>query len=132
MIHNFSPLRENAPPRFRGQLLMKIYRVWLVRKFLPVFAAEIIGIAFLLYAFTRAVFIQRVAENALTVLFANPAGIFPFFFSAFSETALSTKFVIFAAFLLGGLLVRTATQGILRFILVRENYFSRLRNNDRA
>ncbi len=131
MKNNATSHNETAP-RFRGQILIKVYRVWLVRKFFPIFAAEVIGIAALLYWFTRAVFIQRVAENALNAFFANPIGIFPFFFAAFGETALSTKIVIFAVFFLGALFIRHVTQGILRFILVRENYFSKINRDARA
>ena len=111
---------------FRGQVLRQIYRVWLVRKFLPVFIGEIAVLSFLLYQAGRIVFAQRVIENAFNVLFNNPQGIVNFGVTAFSNASSPVKLFTIAIAVFGALVIRRATQGILRLILVRENYFARV------
>lgn len=115
----------NPSPRFKGEILKQVYRVWLFRKLLPVFLLEIAVFALILYRLGRSVFIQRVLENALNVFFVNPSGIVSFFFSAFANASVATKVLTLLAAVLVAFLLRHLTQGFLRLILVRENYFSR-------
>lgn len=116
-----------ASPRFKGEVLNQIYRVWLFRKLLPVLIIEIAVFSFVLYELVHAVFIQRVIENALNVFSKTPAGVFPFFVSAFLNTSVLTKLLIVAVIVALAFLIRHLTQGVLRFILVRQNYFSRVK-----
>ncbi len=111
---------------FRGQVLRQIYRVWLVRKFLPVFIAEIAILTVLLYSAGRAVFVQRIFENASNVLFNNPQGIFGFGITAFTHASTPVKLFALAIAIVLALIIRKITQGLLRLILVRENYFGRI------
>lgn len=113
-------------PRFRGEILRQVYRVWLFRRLAPVLIAEAVIVALFLYGLGRAVFVQRVAENALAVLFRDPAGIFQFALLAFVNAPIATKLLTLA--FLGGvaLVIRGVTQGILRLILIRQNYFGRV------
>ncbi len=113
-------------PRFRGQILNRVYRVWLFRRLAPVLVLEVAALAFLLYELSRAVFVRRVVENALNVFFANPPAVVPFFYSAFAHARPLTQVVAVATLVALALLIRHLTQGILRFVLVRENYFSRV------
>ena len=112
--------------RFRGETLRKIYRVWLFRRLAPVLAGEVIVISLLLYGFSKLVFVERVLQNGLNVFFQNPYGIFPFGVSAFLHAPSATKIIVVALAVVVALLIRLITQGILRFILVKENYFSRV------
>lgn len=111
---------------FRGQILRQVYRVWLVRKFLPVFIAEIIVLSLLLYQAGRIVFVQRVFENAFNVLFNNPSGIINFGVTAFTHASTPAKIFGVAAAVFLALAIRRVTQGVLRLILVRENYFGKI------
>jgi len=111
---------------FRGQILRQVYRVWLVRKFLPVFIGEIIVLTLLLYQAGRIVFVQRVFENAFSVLFNNPGGIINFGVTAFTHASTPAKIFGVAAAVFLALVIRRATQGLLRLILVRENYFGKI------
>ncbi len=113
--------------RFRGEMMRQIYRVWLFRKFFPVLIGEILIISLLVYALGRAVFVQRIFENALHVFFQNPSAIVSFFISAFSHAPLFTKGITVGLILLVALLIRHLTQGLLRWILVRGNYFAKLK-----
>ncbi len=113
-------------PRFRGQVLRQVYRVWLVRRFLPVFVLEVGILAIVLYELGRVTFVRRVLENALNVFFLNPSAIFYFVSGAFFHAPLATKIMGAGFLVLSALIVRHLTQGLLRFILVRVNYFSRL------
>ncbi|OGZ95077.1 MAG: hypothetical protein A2847_01360 [Candidatus Sungbacteria bacterium RIFCSPHIGHO2_01_FULL_50_25] len=110
---------------FRGQILRQVYRVWLVRKFLPVLIGEIIVLSLLLYQAGRIVFVQRILENAFNVLFNNPEGIVNFGVTAFSNAPTSTKLFALAVTVFLALIIRRLTQGVLRLILVRENYFGK-------
>ena len=112
--------------RIKGQILRQVYRVWLFRKLLPVVILEVMVLAVILYQLGQAVFMQRILENALGVLFSNPGQIFSFVISAFVGAPLATKLLGFAVLAFIALLIRHLTQGILRLILVRENYFSRI------
>ena len=116
-----------SSPRFRGEVLKQIYRVWLFRKLLPVLLLEIALLAVILYQIVQAVFLQRVVENAMNVFFAHPAGIFSFFVLAFINAAVVTKLLIIAIAASLAFLIRHLTQGVLRYILVKENYFSSIR-----
>lgn len=87
---------------------------------------EVAVLAFVLYQLGQAVFMQRILENALGVLFSNPGQIFSFVISAFVGAPLATKLLGFAVLAFIALLIRHLTQGILRLILVKENYFSRI------
>ena len=121
---------QNASPRFKGQVLNRVYRVWLLRKLLPVLVLEIVFLSAILYVLGRTVFIQRVFENALNVFFINPSEIFGFVVDAFTRAPLLTQILsIFLAVILA-FLVRHLTQGALRLILVKENYFSRMVSSD--
>ena len=115
-----------TPSRFRGEVLNKVYRVWLFRKLLPVLIGEVLVLSGILYFLGRTVFIQRVMENALNVLFLDPPQIVSFFADAFSEASLITKIFSIAVIVFSALVIRHLTQGILRLILVRDNYFSRI------
>lgn len=109
--------------------MKQIYRVWLWRKFLPILLIEVGILSFIIYEFAQAVFLQRVMENAMNVFFQNPPHIFSFFILAFVGTGFATKVLIVAIIVALALVIRHITQGILRFILVRENYFSKVSDN---
>ena len=121
------PHAPAATPRFKGEVLNQVYRVWLFRKLLPVLIIEIAVFSFVLYELAHAVFIQRVIENAMNVFFVRPAEIFTFFVTAFIQTSLLIKLLITAVVVSAAFFIRHITQGILRLILVRQNYFSRLK-----
>lgn len=113
-------------PRFKGEILTKIYRVWLFRKLLPVLIGEIVVLSFILYLLGRTVFIQRILENMLNIVFISPPQLISFFVSAFTNASLLTKFLTLGLTVLMALLIRHLTQGILRLVLVRKNYFGRV------
>lgn len=116
-----------ATTKFKGEVLNQIYRVWLFRKLVPVLAAEIVILSVVLYYLGRAVFVQRVFENALKVFFAEPQQLVSFAVSTFLNTGLAVKILAGAIIILLALLIRHLTQGLLRLILVREDYFSRVK-----
>ena len=116
----------NQPRPFRGIVLRQVYRVWLVRRFLPVLIAEVAILSFILYALARFVFVERVLDNGFQVFFARPEGMGAFLVSGFLHASAATEVLTLGAVLLAALLIRHITQGILRFILVRENYFGKV------
>lgn len=115
--------------QLKGQVLRQVYRVWLFRKLLPVLILEVLVLTSILYWLGRAVFFQRILENALKVLFLEPQQIFDFIFVMFAKATSLARILGFLVLVLFVLIVRHFTQGLLRLILVRENYFSRLGNN---
>lgn len=125
-MDNLNANQVNTTSRFRGEILRQIYRVWLFRKLAPIVFAEIILLTLAISELANAIFVRRVAENALNVFSQNPSGIFLFFAAAFTHTSFLTKILILAFFAVIAFLVRHLTQGILRFILVRENYFRKI------
>ena len=126
MAHNTVTTNMALSPRIRGDVLRQIYRVWLLRKFFPVLAIEIVVMTVVLYQLAKFVFFQRVAENAMNVFFTNPSGILGFFGSAFLNTSPATKMLVISLAVLLAVLVRHITQGMLRYILVRQNYFGKI------
>ena len=116
----------NTTSRFRGELLKKIYRVWLVRTFLPVLLIEVAVFSFILYELAKAVFFQRIIENAMNVFFQNPPHVLSFFLWAFVDARFGTKILVIGVLVAFALVIRQLTQGLLRFILVRQNYFSKI------
>ena len=119
-------MKGGGATRFRGDILRRIYRVWLVRKLAPILLVEIAVLSVLLYGLGRLVFVERVFANGLTVLFREPSGIVSFTVAAFLHAPVVAKLFSIALVVLIALLIRLVTQGMLRFILVRENYFSRV------
>ena len=115
--------------KFKGQVLRQVYRVWLFRRLLPVLVAEVAVLAFLLWQLGRVVFFQRIFENALNIFFLSPSQIVPFTVSAFTQAAWATRILSFGALVLIALVLRHLTQGILRLILVKENYFGKISRN---
>ena len=116
---------ENLDTKFRGQVLNKVYRVWLLRKFLPIFLIEIVILSAALYQFSRLVFIEKVLGNFFRIFFQDPSGSLVFVFSSFGKTPTVTKVLTVAVVILAALLLRMLTQGVLRLILVRKNYFGK-------
>lgn len=112
--------------KFRGQVLKQIYRVWLFRKLLPVLIVEVVIFSFILWQLGRNVFVQKTLENALGVFFASPINVFQFFVSAFTHASFITQLLGVGVVVILALLIRHITQGILRLVLVRENFFSRV------
>lgn len=112
--------------KFKGQILQNIYRVWLFRTFAPVLVAEVILLAAVLYTLGRTVFVERILGNFFKVLFADPAGIPTFLVGAFSHSSWTARATAIAAAVALAFIIRHVTQGILRFILVKKNYFSRV------
>lgn len=112
---------------YNGQILQSVYRVWLFRRLAPVLIGEIILLSLLLYGIGRLVFVERVIGNGLTVLFLNPIGIFSFGFDAFSHATGTIKLLAAIIVILAALVIRHITQGMLRLILVRQNYFGQIR-----
>ena len=112
--------------RFRGEVLNKIYRVWLFRTFLPVLIGEIVVFSFVLYELGKVIFFQRILENAMNVFFQNPTHLVSFFVFAFADARLATKALIVVVAIILALLIRQITQGLLRYILVRQNYFGKV------
>ncbi|MFY9462824.1 MAG: hypothetical protein WAP52_01420 [Candidatus Sungiibacteriota bacterium] len=125
-MDNTSVPSVSASPRFRGEMLNRIYRIWLFRKLMPVLIAEVLIFGVLSYGFMRFVFIRRVIENGLNVFSQNPSGIFSFTIAAFLHAPLLTQLITIGVVALAALVIRLITQGILRFILVKENYFARV------
>lgn len=121
---NAAPITQS---KFRGEILNKVYRVWLFRKLLPVLLGEVFVLSGVLYFLGRTVFIQRVMDNALNVLFLSPPEIIPFFADAFSGASFTTKILSIAVIVFLALVIRHLTQGFLRLILVRDNYFSKIK-----
>ena len=113
---------------YNGQILQSVYRVWLFRELLPVVIGETILLSLVLYGIGRLVFVQRVIENGLNVFFANPPQIISFLYEAFVHAQGLTKLFAVVILVLVALLIRHITQGILRLILVRQNYFGRVQN----
>jgi len=124
-MNNTALQNINQPRPLRGTILKQIYRVWLWRRFLPVLVAEVAVLSFIIYALARLVFVERVLANGFHVAFEHPEGIFTFLVRGFLHAPLATQVMTLGAVLLGSLLIRHITQGILRFILVKENYFGR-------
>ena len=118
--------KDQGRARFRGQILNRVYRVWLFRRLAPVLAAEIIGLSLVLYGLGRLVFVERVIQNGLNVFFEHPSGIVSFGIGAFLHAPVGTKLVAIAMVVLVAFIIRIITQAILRFILVRENYFRQI------
>ena len=125
-MNEFALQKVSQPPRFKGTILKQIYRVWLWRRFLPVLAAEVAVLSFIIYALARLVFVERVLANGFHVAFEHPEGILAFLVRGFLHAPLATQVMTLGALLLGSLLIRHVTQGILRFILVKENYFGKV------
>ena len=116
---------SNTSNKFRGEILTKIYKVWLTRKFLPIFIAEIVTLSAVIYGLVRLVFFKKVIENAMRMDVVSASGVFKYLALAFARTPMLTKTLIVALVVLLALLVRLITQGILRWILVRKNYFGK-------
>src|SRR3989344_6596496 len=121
---SIEPVPESSAP-MRGQVLKKIYRVWFFRRFLPGVVIELAVVISFLYVLSRVVFIQRVVENALRVVFDNPGAIINFVLFAFWHEPLATKALSFTVLIVVSYLVYKIFQGIIRFILVKENYFGK-------
>lgn len=119
----------DTSPRFRGQIVQKIYRVWLVRKLLPVLVIEVAIFSFVLYQLGKAVFFQRIVNNALSVFLVSPPQIFSFLISAFNKAPFGTKLLGIGVVVLIALMLRHLTQGALRLILVKQNYFGRIQKS---
>lgn len=124
MVNN--SISQILAPRFKGEVLNKVYRVWLFRKLLPVLILEVAVLTGVLYFLGRAVFFQRIFENALNVLFINPGQIFSFLAVMFTNATPLAKVLGLVVLVLFVLVVRHFTQGVLRLILVKQNYFSRV------
>lgn len=126
-MNNLSTAGSNQnASRFRGEVLQRVYKVWLMRKFLPVLVLEIAALSIVFYQLGRVVFVQRVLENGIQVLFLNPPQFLNFILSMFAEAPWAARVLGFGAVLIVALVVRHITQGLLRLVLVRQNYFSRL------
>lgn len=125
-MENTSVQHVSGSARFRGETLNKIYRIWLFRKLAPVLAAEVVIFSLLLYGVAKLVFVERVVDNGIGVFFRDPSGIPAFVIAAFLHAPIVTKLMSAGIVILIALLIRLLTQGILRFILVKENYFSRI------
>lgn len=119
----YFPAPAAKAPRLHGQVLNRVYRVWLWRKLAPMLVIETAILTFVFIRLANLVFMQRVMENATTVLFASPSGIVSFLVSAFATASRLEQFLAVGFVILGVLFVRHLTQGILRWILVRANYF---------
>lgn len=119
-------ISQTIKPKFQGEILNKVYRIWLFRKLLPVLIFEVIALTAVLYWLGRAVFFQRIFENALTVLFVNPQQALSFFVAMFTNATPLARILGFIILVLFVFIVRHFTQGVLRLILVRQNYFSRV------
>lgn len=109
--------------KFKGEILRQVYRIWLFRRLLPVIITEVVGLAAILYILSRTIFIQRIFENALSVLFLNPSRIVLFGIEAFSDATVATKIFSIGILVLIAFILRHATQALLRLILVKKNYF---------
>lgn len=118
---------EEMNKKFKGEVLRKVYQVWLVRKLLPVLIMEVLILSLFLYGLGRIVFVERVIQNGLNIIFLNPPKILQFFAVAFTRTSLSAKLLGIGIAILIALLIRHITQGILRLFLVRQNYFARVK-----
>ncbi len=112
--------------KFNGQILQSVYRVWLFRKLLPALIGEIMLLSLLLYGIGQIIFVERVIANGLNVFFLHPLGIFSFGLDAFSQATGQIKLLTVVVVVLTALIIRHATQGMLRFILVRQNYFGQI------
>lgn len=114
-----------ATAKFKGQILRKVYRVWLLRKFTPVIAIELLVMTFLINELGHVVFVQRIIENATNVLFAHPRGFIGFIVAMFTNASTGERFLGISIIVFVAITLRHLTQGLLRWILVKENYFEK-------
>lgn len=112
-------------PRFRGEILRRIWRVWFLRRFLPVLAVEVVGLTLFAYWLSHAVFVRRIIENALNVLFDNPAKVIEFVIFAFLYASIAVKALAFTVLVLLTLLVWKIGKALVRYAMVKEHYFAK-------
>ncbi len=125
-MNNPSSPALSLNPKLRGHVLKQIYRVWLFRKLLPVLIGEVVVLSVVLWVVGKIVFVQRILQNVVAVIFGNFYQLPTFLVSAFNHASPSTKLLGTAVLILVALVIRHVTQGILRLILVRENFFSKI------
>ena len=122
-----TPPSLRVSSKFKGQILRKVYRVWLLRRFTPVVAIELALMTFLVSELGRVVFVQRIVENATNVLFTHPQGFMNFMVAMFTNASTGERFLGLSIIVFVALTIRHLTQGLLRWILVKENYFEKTR-----
>jgi len=112
-------------PRFRGEILRRVWRVWLLRRFLPVLAVEVVGLTLFAYWLAHAVFVRRIIENALNVFFDNPAKVIEFIIFAFLYASIAVKALVFVVLVILTLLVWKTGKAVVRYAMLKEHYFGK-------
>jgi len=97
-------------------ILFRVYVVWFFRRIVPLMALEVVAAAAFLKLFARAVFVERVLENAATGR-VSLWGIVAYFFKAYLRTELVVQAAILLVLGLGALVLRDVGRAL--FIWLR-------------
>ena len=124
-MNDHSSLSASSSPRFRGEVLRRIWRTWFIRRFLPVLVAEVVGLTLFAYWLAHAVFVRRILENALNVFFDNPTKVVEFVIFAFLYASIAVKVLAFTVLILLTLLVWKIGKALGRYAMVKQRYFAK-------
>src|SRR3989344_6551801 len=91
---------------FKKRIVWKIYFAWILKRVLPLFAAEILILTFAVYLFGRFLFVEQIVGNTLVVAARSPFSVFDYFISSFIKTSLLNKGVVIVVLSFGVLILR--------------------------
>ncbi len=104
---------------FRKKLMFKIYRVWFMRRVLPVVVFEVFSVILGAHLFSRSVYVVRVLQNTAAAVGGGKRHLISFLWSAFLSTRFEVKMEMAIAAVFAGLFLWSIKRAIVSYEVLR-------------
>ncbi|MDO8585377.1 MAG: hypothetical protein Q7R85_04675 [bacterium] len=104
---------------FRKKLMFKIYRVWFVRRVLPVVVFEVFSVMLGAHLFSRSVYVVRVLEGAAAASTESRFRLFDYLWYALVHSRVEVKVEIAIALIFAGLFLWSIKRAIVSYEVLR-------------
>lgn len=104
--------------------MFKIYRVWFVRRVLPVVVFEVFSVMLGAHLFSRSVYVVRVLEGAAAATTESPFRLFNYLWYALLHSRVEVKVEIAIALVFAGLFLWSIKRAIVSYEVLRRTAIS--------
>ena len=104
---------------FKKKLMFKIYRVWFVRRVMPVVVFEVLSVVLGMHLFSRSVYVVRVLEGAAAATSQSPFRLFGYLWYALIHSRSEVKIEIAIAAVFAGLFIWSIKRAIVSYEILR-------------
>ena len=110
---------NNLTDKIKKRVMLRIFGIWLIRRVAPLLVFAFLFLALAIHLFAQSVFVARVFENMALAIKDNPISIITYPVMAFWSARFAVKTEIFAALIMGFLVLWSIKRAIFSYELIK-------------